>query len=41
MVLYSEIGGDVTGAVLYWYVESSDLLGRQKNTDVMTFVLTD
>jgi hypothetical protein len=35
------LGGDVTGAVLYWYVESSDTLGRQKITDVMTFVLTD
>ena len=36
-----KLGGDVTGAVLYWYVESWDALGRQKKTDVMTFVLTD
>lgn len=36
-----KLGGDVTGAVLYWYVESSDVFGRKKKTDVTPFVLTD
>ena len=36
-----KLGGNVTGAVLYWYVESWDALGREKKTDVMSFVLTD
>jgi hypothetical protein len=36
-----KLGGNVTGAVLYWYVESWDTLGREKKTDVMSFVLTD
>jgi len=35
------LGGDVTGAVLYWYVESADALGRKNKTEVMTFTLTD
>ncbi len=35
------LGANVTGAILYWYVESSDIFGRQKETDVMTFVLAD
>ena len=36
-----KLGGDVTGATLYWYVESRDTLGRRQSTDVMSFVLTD
>ncbi|HUL38481.1 MAG TPA: hypothetical protein VLW47_12440, partial [Thermodesulfobacteriota bacterium] len=36
-----KLGGDVTGATLYWYVESRDILGRRESTDVMSFVLTD
>jgi hypothetical protein len=36
-----KLGGNVTGAVLYWYVESWDALGREKKTDVMSFTLTD
>ncbi len=35
------LGGDVTGAILYWYVESWDALGREKKTDVISFTLTD
>jgi len=35
------LGGNVTGAVLYWYVESWDALGREKKTGVMSFTLTD
>jgi len=33
--------GDVTGATLYWYVQSQDGLGRRESTDVMNFDLTD
>ncbi len=35
------LGGDVTGAVLYWYVESSDIAGRKEKTDILSFALTD
>jgi hypothetical protein len=35
------LGGNLTGAVLYWYVESWDTAGREKKTAVMSFVLTD
>ena len=35
------LGGNVTGAVLYWYVESWDALGRRNKTAVMSFTLTD
>jgi hypothetical protein len=33
--------GDVTGSIIYWYVESEDVLGRPNQTGVMNFVLTD
>jgi hypothetical protein len=36
-----KLGGNVTGATLYWYVESRDTLGRRETTNVMPFVLTD
>ncbi len=36
-----KLGGDVTGANLYWYVESRDIIGRRASTGVMPFVLTD
>jgi hypothetical protein len=36
-----KLGGNVTGATLYWYVESRDTLGRRESTAVMSFVLTD
>ena len=36
-----KLGGDVTGANLYWYVESRDIIGRRVSTGVMPFVLTD
>jgi hypothetical protein len=35
-----KLGGDVTGATLYWYVESRDIIGRRASTGVMPFVLT-
>jgi hypothetical protein len=35
------LGGNVTGAVLYWYVESWDALGRRNKTAVTSFTLTD
>ena len=36
-----QLGGNVTGATLYWYIESSDILRRQTSTAVMSFLLTD
>lgn len=36
-----KLGGDITGATLYLYVESWDPLGRLQSTEVMSFVLTD
>jgi hypothetical protein len=33
--------GEVTGATIYWYVDSWDGLGRYAKTDVMSFALTD
>ena len=36
-----KLGGDVTGATLYWYVESRDVLGRRASTEVMSFVLAN
>ncbi len=34
-----KLGGDITGATLYWYVESRDMLGRRQSSEVMSFVL--
>jgi len=36
-----KLGGNVTGSILYWYVVSSDPLGRRNSTEIMSFVLTD
>ena len=31
----------VSGATVYWYVESSDPAGRKAKTDITSFTLTD
>jgi hypothetical protein len=33
--------GNQTGSAIYWFVESSDVLGRKRSTEVMSFLLTD
>lgn len=37
----SKVVNDVSGSLIYWYVESSDGLGRSAKTGVNSFVLTD
>jgi hypothetical protein len=36
-----KLGGNITGATVYWYVQSVDTLGRRQSSDVTSFVLTD